>query len=219
MGLLIHKLVLAPLATNAYLVGDDLRGECIVVDPASQGQRILDEMTRLRLRAKLILATHGHADHVGAVAFLKEATGALFAMHPRDVSLVNESGVMFGHGVIPGYRDPPTPDIELKEGDDIEVGEFTFRVLETPGHTPGGVSLYGHGVLLSGDTLFQEGIGRYDLPGGDGPRLLDSIRTRLLDLPDDTQVLPGHGPSTTIGWERRYNPFLQAGEGGQTHQE
>ena len=219
MGLLLHSLVLAPLSTNAYLVGDDSRGECIVVDPASEGQRILDEMARLRLRAKLIVATHGHADHVGAVAFLKEATGVPFAMHSRDVSLATESGVTFGREMIPGYRDSPAPDMELKEGDDVEVGEFTFRVLETPGHTPGGVSLYGHGVLLSGDTLFQGGIGRYDLPGGDGAQLLQSIRSKLLDLPDDTQVLPGHGPPTTIGWERRYNPFLQIGEEGQAFQE
>jgi glyoxylase-like metal-dependent hydrolase (beta-lactamase superfamily II) len=203
------------MATNAYLVGDDEKRECFVVDPGAEGERILAVLKRMGLALRMIVATHGHPDHVGAVAFLKEATGAPFGINPRDVPLLEEWGAMFGHGVLSGYRDPPHPDVELAEGDAIQAGDVALSVIETPGHTPGGISLYGHGILLCGDTLFNAGIGRCDLPGGDGHLLLESIRTRLLALPGDTKALPGHGDATTIGWERDHNPFLRGGLEGE----
>ena len=210
MDLLVHGIALAPMATNCYLVGDEGTQECIVVDPAAEGDHILAVLERMELTVVMIVATHGHPDHTGAVAFLKDATGAPFAMHPHDVPLVKEWSDLFG-SMIPDYRQSPAPDVELHEGDTVQVGGVSLSVIETPGHTPGGVCLYGHDILLAGDTLFQMGIGRYDLPGGDGQALLESIRTRLFTLPDETQVLPGHGDVSTIGWERQHNPFLQGG--------
>jgi glyoxylase-like metal-dependent hydrolase (beta-lactamase superfamily II) len=121
--------------------------------------------------------------------------------------MIAEWSDLFGF-MIPDYREPPVPDVELVEGTRVQVGGVAFDIIETPGHTPGGICLYGRGVLLSGDTLFRSGIGRYDLPGGDGQQLLDSIHNRLLVLPDDTRVYPGHGEPTTIGWEKCNNPFL-----------
>jgi glyoxylase-like metal-dependent hydrolase (beta-lactamase superfamily II) len=198
------------MATNCYIVGDDEAKECIVVDPASEAERILAVLEKLGLKATLVAVTHGHPDHTGAVVPLLKATGAPFAMHPADVPYLPEWGSMFGF-MIPDFQDPPSPDVELTEGAMVKVGSLSFAVIETPGHTPGGICLYGEGVLLSGDTLFQAGIGRYDLPGGDGRRLLESIRTQLFTLPDETEAFPGHGEATTIGWEKRHNPFTQGG--------
>ena len=114
-----------------------------------------------------------------------------------------------GPQMIPGFRDPPDPDFDLKDGDTLDVGRFSFQVVETPGHSPGSVCFVGNGVAFTGDTLFRGSIGRFDTQGGDGKTLLKSIMTRLMVLPDDTSVYPGHGPASTIGWERKNNPFLQ----------
>jgi len=198
------------MATSCYIVGDKDSNECILVDPASEGDRILAVLERMDLTVTTIVATHGHPDHVGAVAFLKEKTGAPFAMHSSDVPLVKEWSAMFGYMML-DYRMPPDPDVELAEGSVVQAGGMSLSVIETPGHTPGGVCLYGHGILLSGDTLFQMGMGRYDLPGGDGKALVESIHARLFPLPDETQVLPGHGDGSTIGWEREHNPFVRGG--------
>lgn len=198
------------MATNCYIVGDDETKECIVVDPASEAERVLAVLEKLGLKATLIAVTHGHPDHTGAVVPLLKATGAPFAMHPADVPYLPEWGSMFGF-MIPGFQDPPSPDVELTKGSVVKAGGLSFAVIETPGHTPGGICLHNEGVLLSGDTLFQAGIGRYDLPGGDGSTLLESIRTRLFILPDEVDVFPGHGEATNIGWEKRHNPFMQGG--------
>jgi len=193
---------------NAYIVGSQAAGECMVVDPGAEAERILYETSQLGLTVKLIVNTHGHSDHIGAVAGVKAATGAPFAIHKADVPLM-EARASWTSQMIPDYQPAPGPDQLLSEGDTLEVGELSFKVLETPGHTLGGISLYGHGVVLTGDTLFQSGIGRYDLEGGDGRQLLVSIFSKLLTLPEDTVVLPGHGETSTIGEEKRSNPFLR----------
>ena len=133
-----------------------------------------------------------------------------YALHPADRRTLELSRIQ-GPQMVPNWRDPPDPEMELRQGDEVKVGRFTFGVLETPGHTPGGISLYGHGVVFTGDTLFQRGVGRFDLPGGDGQALMQSIQIQLLALPDETAVYPGHGEASTIGEERRSNPFLQPG--------
>jgi glyoxylase-like metal-dependent hydrolase (beta-lactamase superfamily II) len=207
----VHVIVVAPLMENTYLVADNDTRDCMVVDPGSEPERILGEIQRLRLDVKLIVNTHGHVDHVGAVAALVQATRVPYAIHPADVPMLQNAGGVSTTSMFPGFQLPPKPDRDLSDGDTLTVGGLSFTVLETPGHTPGSVCLLGHGIVLTGDTLFRGSIGRYDLPGGDGQRLMASIRAKLLPLPDETVVYSGHGPESTIGREKRYNPFLREG--------
>ncbi len=210
---ILRKIAVGPLVENVYIVGWKASGECMVVDAGAEAERILHEVELLGLKVKLIVNTHGHGDHTAAVAGIQEATSAPFAIHEADVPLLKGSASWISQAIA-DYQPPPDPDRLLSEGDTVEVGGLSFSVLETPGHTPGGISLYGHGVVLTGDTLFQGSIGRYDLPGGDGRQLLESISAKLLTLPEETVVLPGHGMESTIGEEKRSNPFLRGMELG-----
>lgn len=194
---------------NCFIAGCAETKEALIVDPGDEPQRILDALERNDLTAKLIVVTHEHIDHIGAVEAVREATKAPVAMHPiaYDGTAAQSQAAMMLTGR-PQPRIAP-PEVLLEEGQDVEVGRLKFQVLFCPGHTPGHICLYGHGVLFSGDVLFQLSIGRFDLPGGDGPQLLRSIRDKLWPLPDDTLVLPGHGPATTIGQEKQHNPFIK----------
>ena len=177
-------------------------------DPGAQGDVILKGVEELGLTVKLIVLTHGHIDHVGALKEVKEATKADVAIHADDAQSLqakNPLGMMLRLPLQP----PPPPDRLLKGGDSIDVGDLHFMVLHTPGHTPGGICLLGEGAVFTGDTLFNFGIGRFDLPGGNGNQLMDSIHTKLMVLPDNTVVYPGHGPQSTIGAERQWIPFLR----------
>ena len=203
---ILKKLVVGPLASNCYIVGSETTKEGMIIDPADEAEEILRGIEELGLKIKFIVLTHGHPDHVGALKEIKEATGAEIAIHTDDGEILRQQFLGFLFGL--SYPEPPAPDRLLKRGDGIDIGDLRFSVLHTPGHTPGGICLLGHGVLFSGDTLFNCGIGRYDLPGGDYNQLMDSLHTKLMVLPDDTIVYPGHGPETTIGAERRANPFL-----------
>lgn len=161
------------------------------------------------LTISLIVVTHMHFDHVGALTPVKEGTGAKFALHEAET----EAGLgvfsrMLSSMTGGSFSQLPKPDRLLKEGDTIDIDDLSFTVLDTPGHSPDGISLYGNGVLFSGDALFNYGIGRTDFPGCSYDQLMDSIQNKLMTLPDETIVYPGHGPSTTIGEERRGNPFL-----------
>jgi glyoxylase-like metal-dependent hydrolase (beta-lactamase superfamily II) len=209
--MILRRIIVSPLAENVYIVGDEETKECAIIDPGAEAGRILEEVKRLGLVVRLIVNTHGHVDHIGAVAAVKEATGAAYAIHQGDIPIIRDSQRSPFRSMIPDFRDPPDPDRTLKGGDTLEVGDLRFLVLETPGHTPGGISLYGHNLVFTGDTLFQGSIGRFDIPGASGHQLLNSILTKLMVLPEETRVLPGHGPETTIGRERRYNPFLRGG--------
>jgi len=204
---ILKKLLVGPLASNCYIVGSESTKEGMIIDPADEADEILQSVKESGLKISLIVLTHGHPDHVGALKEIKEATGAEVVIHTDDAESLQQQFLGFLFGL--SYPAPPPADRLLKDGDSIDIGDLHFSVLHTPGHTPGGICLLGHGVLFSGDTLFNYGIGRYDLPGGDYSQLMDSLQTKLMGLPDDTIVYPGHGPDTTIGTERQGNPFLQ----------
>jgi glyoxylase-like metal-dependent hydrolase (beta-lactamase superfamily II) len=199
-----------PFAENSYFLFDAGSREAVAIDPGAEPERLLEVIREQRLKVRRILCTHAHIDHVAAVPEVKAATGAPWYLHAADRFLLDglaEQAAYFGLRA-PGV---PPPDGGLAEGDVIHLGpgEVPIRVFETPGHSPGSVSLaVGGAVVFGGDVLFAGSIGRTDLPGGDHETLLRSIRERLLVLPDATTIYPGHGPPTTIGRERRTNPFL-----------
>jgi glyoxylase-like metal-dependent hydrolase (beta-lactamase superfamily II) len=204
--MIVEKLVVGPLECNCYIVADEKTKEAIIIDPGDEAESILDRVRRLKLDIKLIFLSHGHVDHTAALSQVRKATGAEVAIHADDKVTLSDDYLSLFIGVKKPKNIPPNRLLE--DGDGIMVGGLSFRILHTPGHTPGGTCLYGEGVLFSGDTLFNYGIGRPDLPGGDAENLLKSINNHLMILPDETKVYPGHGPETTIGAERRGNPFL-----------
>ena len=207
--MLYRVLQIMPFSTNCYLVASDKTRDGMVIDPAGDAVRILNNISELNLKIGLIVVTHTHPDHIGAIAQVKEATKAKFALHAAEAGIIsqydNSQFSMFDSA----FRPPPPPERLLQDGDSIDLGDIGFRVFHTPGHSAGGICIAGYGVVFSGDTLFNMGIGRTDGPGGDYNLLISSIRSKLLRLPDETVVLPGHGPKTTIGWERQHNPFLR----------
>jgi hydroxyacylglutathione hydrolase len=209
--LILNKLTVGPFMSNCYVVGSEKTKQGMIIDPGAEPNVILNTVRKLELEIKLIVATHGHLDHVGALKEIKEKTGVAFAMHEADGNNKAIEGMsrLFGEMVGLPFDKMPLPDKLLKDGDIIEIGDLNFTVLHIPGHSPGGIALAGHGVVFSGDTIFQFSIGRTDLPGGSYSQLMDGIFTKLMVLPDDTIIYSGHGPETTIGTERKTNPFVQ----------
>ncbi len=194
---------MTPFETNAYVIADG--DEALIVDPGDISPRLREAIAGKRVVA--IVNTHGHCDHCGGNAAVVRETGAELLCHRDDLDLLRSieiQGRMFGVPFAPS----PEPNRFLDDGDTLTVGGQTFTVRHAPGHTQGHIVLVGDGVVFAGDVLFAGSIGRTDLPGGDYHQLLDSIQRVLLSLPDDTVVYCGHGPSTTIGEERRANPFL-----------
>lgn len=206
--MIFRALTVGFLATNCYIAGSEITRRGLVIDPGGSARDILSAVKSLKLEVALIVATHCHFDHIGAVKVLKEATGAKFAVGGGEKmspgALAKLVAVMSG-----GSASAPEPDIILKDGDSIDIDDLHFKVLFTPGHSPDEISLYGHGMLFSGDTLFNSGIGRTDFPGCSYEQLAASIKDKLYTLPDATVVYPGHGPETTIGDEKRGNPFIR----------
>jgi glyoxylase-like metal-dependent hydrolase (beta-lactamase superfamily II) len=208
--LIVRGVVVGLFQENCYIVGSRRTREAVVVDPGDEPAEILALARDLGVRITRIVCSHAHLDHLMAVGPVQAATGAPFLLHPHDLGIAanvpRTAAALLGRDVPP----PPPPDALLADGDDVEVAGVQLRVLHTPGHTQGSVSLYTAGMLFSGDTLFQGSVGRTDLEGGNGPQLMQTIVDRLLDLPDDTIVLPGHMRETTIGRERQANPFILA---------
>jgi len=208
---MIHEiLTVGMLQCNCSIFGDENSREALVVDPGDDIGRVLEVLQRHGLTVKAIVITHAHIDHIGGAQKLKLATGAPVYMNPNDAELQKMMALQAA------WLGVPTPDAveidaEAKDGDRLVVGVAEFHVLHTPGHTQGSISLWipSEGKLVAGDTLFRDSIGRTDLPGGDGRQILRSIHEKLLPLPEETRVFPGHGETTTIGREKEFNYFLR----------
>nr|NJM02478.1 MBL fold metallo-hydrolase [Desulfobacula sp.] len=206
--MIIKKLEVGPIMANCFILGCESTKEAVVIDPGDDADRILMTLAKSGLKVKYLINTHGHFDHVGANKRMKEVTGAVLAIHPDDEPMLQElsrSAMMFG---LSAENSPPA-DIRLNDGDEITFGKITLKVIHTPGHSKGGICLYTQGHLFAGDTLFAGSIGRTDLSGGDYDILISSIKEKLLVLDPETIVYTGHGPETTIGNEKRMNPFLR----------
>jgi len=204
---IIEKLEVGMMMANCYIVGCEKTRQAVVIDPGDEGDRILYRLADNKFTVAYIINTHGHFDHVGANKQLKDATGADLLIHEADapmLSTLSEMAEAFGMAM----DNSPPPDRTLKDGDKITFGDITMDVIHTPGHTPGGISLVTDKKAFVGDTLFAGSIGRTDFPGGDFNTLIESIQKRLFPLGDDVTVYCGHGPETTIGMERRTNPFV-----------
>lgn len=205
-----ETLRVGPLQCNCTILGDETSREAMVVDPGDDIAQILLVLARHRLALKQIVVTHAHIDHIAGAQQLRSATGAPILYNQLDLSLVGMMDVQAGWLGVP-TPEVPMPDASPADNSTISVTGLTANVLHTPGHTEGSLCLYvpEHSLLLAGDTLFAGSVGRTDLPGGNTRRLMRSIHSRLLPLPERTLVIPGHGPATTIGHERDTNPFLQ----------
>ena len=206
--MIIKHLAVGPLQANCFIIGCKNTKKAAVVDPGGEGDKILTALNDSQLNLEYILNTHGHFDHVGGNASLKNATGAKILIHKEDepmLSMVSASASSWGMMA----EDSPPPDKTIDEGDEITFGDVTLKVIHTQGHSRGGVSFYTEGFVFVGDTLFAGSIGRTDLPGGNYQDLIDSVKTKLFTLDDNVQVLPGHMQDTTIGVERSTNPFFR----------
>lgn len=205
--MLLRLFATGPLETNTYLLADRDTGEALVIDPGGDPGEILAFLAQERLTCRLIVNTHGHFDHVSGNRALKSATGASLLVHEGDVPMLIAAATHARFFMMRAENSPP-PDMLLVEQEEVRVGSVSLRVLHTPGHSPGGVTLVAPGVAFCGDLVFHGSVGRTDLPGGSERVLLDSIRRHILTLPDDTVLYPGHGPDTTVGREKKQNPFF-----------
>ncbi len=208
VGMQLHQFVIGPLETNTYLLADRDAGEALVIDPGGDPGEILAFLAQERLTCRLIVNTHGHFDHISGNRALKTATGASLLVHADDAPLLTEA-VTHARLFLMRAENSPPPDLPLVDQGEVRLGAVRLRVLHTPGHSPGGVTLVAPGAAFCGDLVFHGSVGRTDLPGGSERLLLDSIRRHILTLPDDTVLYPGHGPETTVGREKKQNPFFK----------
>jgi len=208
--LIIRKLTVGPIMANCFIVGCEETRQAAVIDPGDEVDRILMALAKDQLTVAVIINTHGHFDHVGGNARLKQATGAPLLIHRLDAPMLDQLSAAASQWGMTAENSPP-PDRTIDEGDTVPFGNLAFSVIHTPGHTPGGVSLHTDGSVFVGDTLFAGSIGRTDFPGGDYATLIAAIQNKLFTLGDDVTVYTGHGPETTIGVEKRTNPFARLG--------
>ena len=204
-----HKLTLGDLATNCYFLADEKTGDAIMIDAPDEHELIERFLEEKGYTLRKILLTHAHFDHILALSYIKEHTGAEICLHEDEADVLGDEELnhLFFHGKT--YSPSrPKPDVLLKDGDTVTVGEIFIKVIHTPGHTKGGASYLAGDLLFSGDTLFRHSIGRTDLPTGDYKSEIKAIKEKLLPLGDDIKVYPGHGAATTIGEERKENPYL-----------
>lgn len=204
----LYRMPLGALGTNCYIVVDESNQHCLVVDPGGEGERLVALLKEKGLQPEAVILTHGHGDHIGGVQAVVDAFKVPVYINKGDEEFLTNSNLNLSGAI--GQPVKVTGDIRfIKEDDVIRLGEYSFKVIETPGHTPGGVCFYGEGMVLAGDSLFLESIGRTDFPGSSYEDLIDSVRHKLFTLPEETVVYPGHGPETTIGHEKTYNPFVR----------
>lgn len=206
--MIFETVIVGQLAVNCYILGCEKTGKGIVIDPGADADRIIPVLSKHGLKIVHVVNTHGHFDHVGGNRKILRVTGADLLLHEADVPLLSRAvatAAAFGLSA----ENSPHPDGHLLDGMTIPFGDYELKVLHTPGHTPGGCCLYREGMVITGDTLFADSVGRTDFPGGSLEALMKSIHDKLLTLPDDTVVYPGHGPTSTIGWERIRNPYLR----------
>lgn len=205
--LVLEHLLVGPLQSNCFILGDEESGEAVIIDPGGDGDMILNAVGLKPWEVMAILNTHAHFDHIAANAAVKMGTGAPLMAPRADAPFMAQAHIsarMYGLEVDAS----PDPDRLLEDGDQIDLGNDKIEVASTPGHTPGGVAFVTSIGIFPGDTIFAGSIGRTDLPGGDYDTLINSIKSRIMTLEDDTPIYPGHGPATTVGRERTYNPFL-----------
>ncbi len=208
--MVIQMLPVGPFQANCYIIGCEDTKEAAVIDPGGEADRILATIEEMGLELKYIINTHGHFDHTADNKKMKDATGADIIIHTLDAFMLPElstGAMMFGLNV----EDSPPADRTVEDNDEIKVGNITLKVIHTPGHSPGGISLYADGVVFAGDTLFSGSVGRTDLPGGSFNTLKDSIQNKLFILGDDIRVFPGHMGETSIKKEKQFNPFVGLG--------
>lgn len=200
----IEKFILGPLQSNSYIIASKKTKDACIIDPCQPTDLIKDTIKKFNFRLKCIINTHGHIDHIqGDCDF-----DVPVYIHKEDVEFLTDNVLNLSQHVVDCDYSPPKTKRLLKNSDMIKIGNVSLEVIHTPGHTPGSICLGYDNLVFTGDTLFFDGVGRCDLPHGSESKLISSIKEKLLILPDETQVLPGHGPETTIGRERRYNPFL-----------
>jgi len=204
---IVIRLVVSSLSANCFIVGRPSTGVGVVFDPGGNSQEICRAIDDSGLDIKVIILTHGHSDHIAALRDVQDKTNAEVAIHTADADFLEGRGSYSSQFGI-SYRTPHPPDRLLREGDKIDVGNISFTVIHTPGHTPGSICLLTDFGIFTGDTIFRRGIGTTLMSGSSRPQLLDSIRKKLMTLPDDTIIYPGHGRETTIGAERRDNPYV-----------
>ncbi len=204
---IVRRLVVGSLSANCFIVGKKSVGEGMVIDPGGNSDSIWQAITETGLDIKMIVLTHGHSDHIAALRDIQDKTGAAVAIHIEDADFLEGYGSVSSQFGI-SYRTPHPPERLLRDGDEINVGDMRFEVIHTPGHTPGSICLLTDFGVFTGDTIFRRGIGTTLMPGSSRPQLLNSIQKRLMTLPDDTVIYPGHGRETTIGAERRDNPYV-----------
>ncbi|NLZ51927.1 MAG: MBL fold metallo-hydrolase [Thermoanaerobacteraceae bacterium] len=196
------------LAANCYIIADEKSKDAAIIDPGGDADKIMKIITQENLTVKYIFLTHGHGDHIEALREIKDATNAKVAIHDKDAPMLcspkHNLSVFFGKGFT-----QPSADIKLTGNEKFKLGDLVLKIIHTPGHTPGGISIQVDNMVFTGDTLFAGSIGRTDFPGGSFDELIASIKDKLLILEDDTKIFPGHGEPSTIGYEKNMNPFLR----------
>lgn len=203
-----EHVIVGAIETNCYIVYDEKTKVCAVIDPGAEAEKIIRLIHQKELKPSMIINTHGHVDHVGANKDLIDEYSIPLLIHSADTPMLDKVEQMELSFFL-GAKNSPPPDKFLVEGHNVTIGSIQLEIIHTPGHSPGSVSLIGDGILFSGDTLFWGGVGRTDLPGGSWNELVRSIKEKILTLPEETLILPGHGPKTTVGQEERSNPFIQ----------
>ncbi|MCX5828342.1 MAG: MBL fold metallo-hydrolase [Deltaproteobacteria bacterium] len=207
----LKQIQVGQMAVFAYLIGDEETGEAFVIDPAAETSMLVSLAEKNNLKIKYIVNTHGHVDHISGNQDMKERTGAKIIIHEADAEMLVSTPAMYLRMF--GAKPSPPADITVKEGDALTLGKISLQVLDTPGHSPGSMCLYGDGLIFTGDTLFVGAVGRTDLPGGSWDVMARSLKEKLAVLPDETKVLPGHNygaaPTSTIGYEKLHNPYLK----------